>query len=380
MGNKRPKFLFLTLHTFSLTGGIEKVCRILSKALSDSIAAKDLSGELEILSLCDQPGDVDINYCGANTFRGYGYQRAKFVAAALLSGIKSETIILSHINLLPVAFLVKFFSKKKKIIMLAHGIEVWREIGSWKKYFFRKHVEIWSVSEFTSQILQTKHQVSAHQIKLLNNCLDPYLALPQTFDKPAYLLERHHLQENQPIITTISRLSSFELYKGYDLVINTLPLMLSEFPDLVYLLGGKADLKEKTRLMGLIAEKGLEKHVILTDFIPDEELIDSFLLADIFVMPSKKEGFGIVFIEAAACGCPVIAGNQDGSTDALLNGELGLLINPESTKELTEAIRETLAKGRSKIQALALQQKCVSNFGYAQYKQKVVKLLKINYE
>ena len=60
-------------------------------------------------------------------------------------------------------------------------------------------------------------------------------------------------------------------------------------------------------------------------------------------MPSTQEGFGIVFIEAAACGLPIIAGNEDGSVDALMNGELGTLINPDNMELLMNKIHQSLS-------------------------------------
>jgi len=373
---KSQKILFLTLHTFSLTGGIEKVSRTLAKALNDVMLNDQFgSKSIKVLSLCDRQIDIKKAYCAPGNFEGYDYHRVSFGAKAVLNGIKSDTIILSHINLLPIAILIKFLSSKKRIIMLAHGIEVWRNLSSWKKYFFQKHVEIWAVSDFTSQVLQHKHQISNTKIKILNNCLDPYFNLPTNFGKPKYLLERYNLKENQPVIITISRLSSFELYKGYDMVISTIPKLLKDLPNLTYILAGKADVKERLRLNKLISSNSLQNHVLLIDFIPENELIDYFLLADIFVMPSKKEGFGLVFIEAAACGCPVIAGNRDGSKDALLNGTIGTLINPDSTKMLIYAIQERLAKGKSQMQGLLLQQKCLSHFSYDRYKKQVSEFL-----
>jgi len=373
---KRQKILFLTLHTFSLTGGIEKVGRILAKVLNDIMLSDQLDNKsIKVLSLCDQENDVNKAYCAPENFEGYAYQRSRFGAMAVLNGLKSDTIILSHINLLAIAVVIKFLSRKKRIIMLAHGIEVWRNLSSWKQYFFREHVEIWAVSDFTSQVLQHKHRISNNKIKILNNCLDPYFNLPTSFHKPNYLLDRHNLNENQPVMITISRLSSFELYKGYDMVISTIPELLTDFPNLIYILAGKADHKEKTRLNNLISKKSLHNHVLLIDFIPENELIDYFLLADIFVMPSKKEGFGLVFIEAAACGCPIIAGNKDGSKDALLNGTLGMLINPDSAQMLIQAIQKKLTDGKSQMQSLLLQQKCLSHFGYDRYKNQVLKFL-----
>ena len=259
--------------------------------------------------------------------------------------------------------------------MFSHGIEVWRNLKPWQIKFLNKHVQIWAVSEFTSQVLQEKHQINETKISILNNCIDPYFVIPKNFKRPQYLLDRYQLKQNQPVIFTLSRLSSTELYKGYDRVISAMPRLLKKFPDLIYILAGKADVQEQERLNQLISDKQLQQNVILAGYIAHDELVDYFLLANAFVMPSKKEGFGIVFIEAAAAGCKVIAGNKDGSTDALLNGELGLLVDPDSDEQLINAIENTLGSGKSEVLSLSLQQKSLAHFAYPAYNQKVISLL-----
>lgn len=369
------KLLFLTLHTFSFTGGIEKVCRALSKVFSDGVQDKKIDyNQLSVLSLCDDCDDVDTNYCRKKSFKGYNYSKTKFGVMATWHALTSSTIVLSHINLLPLAMLVKRLFPSKKIVLLAHGIEVWRNIRPWKTSFLKKDVEIWAVSHFTADILRKKHKIDDQQIKILNNCLDPFFEAPAHFNKPNYLLNQYGLTKDRVVIMTLSRLSSSELYKGYDLVIDAIPSLLAAIPSLVYVLAGKADQSEKQRLEKLIAQRQLSEHVFLTGYIPDHQLIDHLLLADVFVMPSKKEGFGIVFIEAAACGCAVIAGNADGSRDALLNGKLGQLIDPESVTELTAAVQHALCH-RDKQQQFALQQTCLTHFSYLNYEQKVIQLL-----
>jgi len=92
-----------------------------------------------------------------------------------------------------------------------------------------------------------------------------------------------------------------------------------------------------------------------------------FLLADLFVLPSKKEGFGIVFIEALACGLPVICGNADGSLDAIRNGELGVAINVEDLDQLEQAIDESLKKPLTAEKRKTLQQQCLQYFNEKDY-------------
>jgi phosphatidyl-myo-inositol dimannoside synthase len=112
------------------------------------------------------------------------------------------------------------------------------------------------------------------------------------------------------------------------------------FPELKYMIVG--DGLDRARLEAKAEMLGLSNHVIFTGRIPESEKVDHYNLADAYVMPSYGEGFGIVFLEAAACGVPVIGSIADASREALLGGQLGRLVNPHSGDELINAISETL--------------------------------------
>ena len=116
----------------------------------------------------------------------------------------------------------------------------------------------------------------------------------------------------------------------------------------------------------------------LTGFIPEQELVSHYLLADIFILTSKKEGFGLVLIEAAACGRQLICGNQDGSKEAILNGDLGMMIDPENLNEIKDAISALLKAEHKPSEALRIQQTCIRQFNYPLYQQKVKDLLELN--
>ncbi|RZJ82455.1 MAG: glycosyltransferase [Flavobacterium sp.] len=257
---------------------------------------------------------------------------------------------------------------------MAHGIEVWGVLKKWKLNFLKKHCEIWAVSDFTAQQLLQK-QIPTKNIKVLNNCLDPYFNPPSSFVKPTNLLEKYQLSVKQPILFTLTRISSQEQYKGYDKVIQLLPKLIENHPTLHYILAGKADEIEKAKILNLIKDLKLEQHVTLTGYLEDEEIKNHFLLADAFVMPSEGEGFGISFIEAAACGCLSVAGNVDGSKDALMDGKLGKLIDPNNQFMLENAIIETLEIAKTTFSKEAVKTTCLTKFSYENYKMNTLKLL-----
>jgi phosphatidylinositol alpha-1,6-mannosyltransferase len=363
------KVLFLTLHTFGLTGGIEKVSKTFAKILDDLKTNQQIQS-YQVLSMYDNQSDLA--YISPGSFNGYSGKKTAFGLATIKQGLKADVVILSHVHLLLFARIIKMLKPNTRIILFAHGIEIWNALPSWKKQMLNK-TEIWAVSRYTADQIIRHHGIAETQIKVLNNCLDPYFKLSESLSKPASLLKKYKINNNQKVLLTICRLSSSEQYKGYDLVIECLQQVTQIYPDLVYLLVGKADRAELARIQKLIAQSNIQKNVILTGFVPDHELALHYQLADVFVMPSKAEGFGLVFIEAAAYGCTVIGGNADGSRDALMDGELGTLLDPNDTGEIGGAIINALQKERH--DAKAIRELCFETFGYRQYQEKVSNLL-----
>lgn len=368
------KVLFLNLAAFRFTGGIEKFNRAFLKAFSDL----EREGKLIADSLSAYDDKIDTRYFNENNYRGFRGNRIKFVLAVWKAAKNYDTIIVGHINLSFAVWGIKKMFPHKKIILITHGIEVWDKLKGVKNYVVKNADQLFSVSEYTKETMVKIHNLSPGKISVFHNTIDPYFSYPTDFKKPQYLLERYRIEARDPVIFTLTRLSATEKYKGYDKVIEVLPRLKKCSPKVKYILSGKADEREYNRLVELQQVNNLLDSVLLTGFIKDEEVADHFLLADVFIMPSRKEGFGIVFIEAMACGLPVIAGNKDGSAEALQNGALGQLIDPESDTEILKALQQSFTiNGQiiSKKAKYELQQKVKKVFGFETYKQNLEKLL-----
>jgi asparagine synthase (glutamine-hydrolysing) len=368
------KVLFLNLSAFRFTGGIEKFNRAFLKALTDFQAEGKLIANC--LSVYDY--SVDPLYFDKKNYRGFKGNRIKFVFSALKEASKYNTIVLGHINLSLIGWGIKKMFAHKNIILVTHGIEVWDQLKGVKSYVMQNADSVLAVSTFTKEAIVKTHKISPEKITVFSNTIDPYFSYPKEFKKPEYLMKRYGINETDSIIFTLTRLSATEKYKGYDKVIDVLPYLKNCVPHAKYIIAGKADETESLRLLGMQQANDLVDTVLLTGFIKEEEVVDHFLLADVFVMPSRKEGFGIVFIEAMACGLPVIAGNKDGSADALQQGALGQLIDPDSDAEMFQAVVNTLQIeepidhiGAKKV----LQQKVKKAFGFDTYKQNLEKIL-----
>ncbi|WP_316792245.1 glycosyltransferase family 4 protein [Pedobacter frigoris] len=368
---KKTVLLFLGLSIFNTNGGIQQVCRSLIYALSAIALKMNLS--FQVYSLHDK--NPDPKYIEKANFSGFSGKRMHFMLKGLRTFQDQKTIILGHIHLLPLAFLLKILNKDTEIIMLAHGVEVWRDLKAWQLYLLKSKVTIWAVSSFTKHMLETRHQIKPHRIHILNNSISPFFQVPDHFHKPGELLKRYELIQKH-ILLSITRMTEQDRHKGYDHVINAIPTLLSRFPNLHYLICGQQDKNEQNRLKTLIDKLNIRQHVTLLDFIPAAELTSHYLLADLFILPSKKEGFGIVFIEAAACGLKIVSGNRDGSIDAMLNGKMGCMVDPDNSTQIRDAIIQNLEQGHNYTQAKRIQKKCLKYFSHKKYAYKVEHLLK----
>ncbi|MBU4448615.1 MAG: glycosyltransferase [Proteobacteria bacterium] len=139
---------------------------------------------------------------------------------------------------------------------------------------------------------------------------------------------------------TLGRLAPEEQYKGFDEIMELLPVLSKQIPHIAYLIVG--DGKDRARLEAKAQALGVRDRVVFTGFIPEAEKADHYRLADAFVMPGRGEGFGFVFLEALACGIPVVGSKLDGSREALRGGALGILVDPGRPDEIQAGVLKAL--------------------------------------
>jgi len=166
-------------------------------------------------------------------------------------------------------------------------------------------------------------------------------------------VRRLHGIANRPVIVCVSRLVP---RKGQDVLIQALPQIRREVPDTALLIvGGGPDMP---RLQRLAVTGGVAEHVRFTGSVPWPELPGHYAAGDVFAMPCRTrfggldvEGLGIVFLEAAATGLPVVAGRSGGAPEAVLDGETGLAVDGRSIAEVAAAI-STLLLDRDQAAAM----------------------------
>ena len=252
-----------------------------------------------------------------------------------LAGGPFDTVFCGHLYMCPLAASVSCLLGVPLWLQL-HGIEAF-EMPS---LLVRKAAESATITTAVSRYTRRRYLQWADAdpacVRVLPNIFESQFV---PGPKPQHLVERYGLQ-GRKVLLTVSRLASSERYKGHDRVISVLPKILSRYPDIIYVIVGDGD--DRSRIQELAETSGVAYAIRLLGHVADRDLPDYFRMADAFVMPSTGEGFGIVYLEAAASGIPVIAGNSDGSADALADGVLGMLIDPADLNQLSGAIVDAL--------------------------------------
>ena len=288
---------------------------------------------------------------------------ARYVTAALRYGLSlhPDVILCGHINLLPVAALLKKLTGRP-VILEAYGIEAWERLRGLRSWGTQCVDLTIAISRYTRERLIGWSRIEPHRIKVVPNAV--HLNRYSSGEKPRYLVERYGV-EGKRVLLTVGRLPGHERYKGQDRIITLLFKLITRVPNLVYLIVG--DGSDRARLETMVSTFLLQEHVIFAGRIPEKEKIDHYNLADAFAMPSTSEGFGFVFLEAAACGLPVLGGAVDGSRDALLDGRLGVMVDPENPDELLDGL-ETILHEEKHVPD------CIKPFDFPRFKMQIEEL------
>lgn len=205
-----------------------------------------------------------------------------------------------------------------------HGIDVWQLRSGIRRWALQRLDRLLPVSRFTRDHLKRQFQDFTPELVVFPNCFDSTRFCPGP--RPDQLMARYGFRSDQQVVFCLTRLTSGDRDKHVDSLIEAMPILRRHIPDIRLLIGGSGD--DLGRLRDLVDHYGLSDAVVFAGAINENELADHYRLASVFALPSEKEGFGIVFLEALGCGCPVLAGNRDGSRDPLADGEFGLLVDP----------------------------------------------------
>lgn len=271
-------------------------------------------------------------------------------------------LICAHVALLPVARLARLFNPGLEYYLIAHGIEVWRRPSFAERIGLRGARRIFCVSDFTRREIISRCSLPPGRAVVLPNTIDPRLEIESGLP----------LSKCPPAILSVSRLSQSDRYKGLDHLIAAMPAIREAEPKTCLRIVGRGD--DSRRLQELALKSGLlDGSVKFLGFLNEEALAGEMRSCRLFALPSRDEGFGLVFLEAMARGRPCLGANA-GGTPEVIAPDTGVLVEygdiPGIAKACVGALRQNwdqeaiLARARS--------------FSYPHFKQRLDTLLSEN--
>lgn len=341
-GSRSFRALALLTDAFGGHGGIALYNRDLLAAVCSHPACTEVVAIPRLMpNLCEPlPRKLTHITAGLNSKARYAVTLLKVLA----TGGRFDLIICGHLHLLPLAWLASRIWRAPLLLEI-YGIDAWQPTGNRLMQGLVDRVDaVVSISRVTSERFLTWASPRQAFNYLFPNAI--HLERYGVGPKAPELLRRYGLA-GKTVLMTFGRLVSSERAKGFDEVLQLLPELALEYPDIAYLIAG--DGPDRPRLELKAEELGVAGRVVFTGMVPEAEKADLYRLADLYVMPSRGEGFGFVFLEAMACGIPVIASRVDGSREAVRDGLLGALVDPNNPEELKQAIRDGLSAGRGVI-------------------------------
>jgi phosphatidylinositol alpha-1,6-mannosyltransferase len=328
------RVLALVTDAYGGTGGIAQYNRDFLECVAAHRLVTDVVVVPRVISRDVQDLPQKVTHCATTAGSKARFLRA--VAKLSSPREKFDLVICAHVNLLPAAWLAAR-RLDARLLVLVYGLEVWTRGSRLQRHMLRSADAVVSISSFTLDKLRKWAAVALDRTFLVPNAIDLSIYTP---GQPSEALRQRFGFGQGPVITTLGRMDENERAKGFDEILEVLPSLLEDFPTLTYCAAG--DGTDMVRLQRKAEKLGVRGHTVFTGYVPEEMKLDLYRATDLFVMPSRLEGFGYVFLEALATGIPVIASSIDGSREAVRDGAWGLLADPDNRDEILRAIRRGL--------------------------------------
>jgi glycosyltransferase involved in cell wall biosynthesis len=327
------RILHLGTDSYGGYGGIALYNRDLIAALASHPAVSEVVVVPRLIVGELQPIPPKVTFVDRAARGKLAYLRA---LRSVARGGPFDLVVCAHVNLIPFA---RPFSARP--LLFIYGIEAWKPLRDpLSNRLVRGVAGVVSIS-----------QITLDRFTAWAGYDGPVHIVPNAIHAEEYgIREKSEAQQTRyglhgrRVLLTLGRVVTAERYKGFDEVLDVLPDLDA---DIVYLIAGAGNgvpaLRQKAEALG-VADR-----VVFTGLFPDREKADLYSLADVYVMPSRGEGFGFVFLEAMASGVPVIGSRLDGGREALQWGALGRLVDPTDPAQIRTAIVEMLAESQRRI-------------------------------
>jgi glycosyltransferase involved in cell wall biosynthesis len=355
-------------------GGVQRAGRHVA-AVTAKFAA-DHGMAARFLSLNDPQGLHTVRV-GSLEFSvsGYAGSKIQFAWAALrAAGRKPALVIALHPHLAPIVWAMRARGRKCRSIVFTHGVEVWQPLGWPRGAALRNADLVIGPSADTVQHLISEQGIRPGKTQRLPWGLDPDFEARIEAADPLAASPPPGFPLSGQIVLTVGRWVSSEKYKGADTLIEALPHVLKTAPDASIVLVGNGD--DRPRLQKLAQDLGVSQRTHFLQGLSPEQLSACYANCNVFALPSRGEGFGLVILEAMAHAKPVIGGAHGGIPDIVEDGVTGLLVPHGDVERLGQALeslfnnpnmaREMGANGRDRL---------AKTFSFAQFQSHLTQIL-----
>lgn len=350
--------LFVVPDLIGAPGGIARYCRTTLRAIAEE------GWPVDVIALHDRvprgtPPDP------ARSYVGCAGSRWRFSIRMLLSTVRRRpaVILVGHVNFALLGWICAKLVRRPYVVFI-YGTDAWVPLHPLRAWGARWATRIISISNYTARKAVKANNIYESQIRILNNCIDPNL---DTASSGVTL-------DAVPSLLTVSRITTFEPFKGHEYVIRAMPALLARFPELRYDIVGDGD--RRAALEELARLTGVREAVHFHGAISDSELAAKYQRATVFIMPSLVEGFGFVFAEAMAYGTPAIGGNRDAAPEVILHGQTGYVVDPESPDEIATAVTAILSEpSLRRRMSLAAREHVRANYSYAAFSRRLMTIV-----
>ena len=263
-------------------------------------------------------------------FRGFGRTKWELLGYVMSIARQVRLAYIGHAHLAPLGLLMRLLNPRFQYWVATHGVEVWHRVSLPRRLALHAARGITAVSAFTAKRMVEAQGVDSRKVFLLPPALEP------GFANVGFERDSLPLPPRSRVILTVARLVSSEPGKGVGTVIRALPRVLSVVPDCYYVVVGEGDYR--LRLEQLAEENHVRDRVLFVGRQTANDLKKYYCRSDVFVMPSRQEGFGIVFLEGMAFGKPIIGGNHGGTPEIVREGVTGYLVEYDQPDTIADRL------------------------------------------
>lgn len=314
-------------------GGIQTFNRVLIDALGN--IARKRNWSITILALNDlinRSINSEVSCIKDKEYLSFNHNVFSFVTSVVCKSFSSSVVIWGHVGFIPLTPLIKAINPKLRSLLFVYGIDVFKKLSLLQKIGLSKINRILSGSKNTCEQMSLFNGLDKSKFDIF-----PYTLLKT--NNVIHSKEKLMLPKGK-IILTVSRLVTGDNYKNIDLVIKAMPEILKVVNDAFYIIVG--DGEDQYRLKQLVNNIGIQDKVIFVGKVRDDLLSSYYNACDVFVLPSVREGLGIVFLEAMSFAKPCVGAKAGGVPEVIMDGKTGILCEPNDIKTLSNALIKLL--------------------------------------